>query len=272
MKYGLPYQGSKSRIADWVLSVLPSSHTLVDLFAGGGAIVHAALLSGKYERIIANDKTDSMLVFMEAAQGGFDGFSTVVTREEFNASDDMAIKILYSFGNGGSSYLWSDELAAFKVPAAKMISAPSLHERRIAYRAFCRELVKFLHIGDDSMRQQQIERLENLERLEVLEVLEGDYRIVAIPDGATVYADPPYRGTECGLYADFDFDAFDAWLGGVDFPVYVSEYTCPQGCVEIAHTEHYSSLPSDRNSRTVERIFVQERFADQYQPDQPSLF
>ena len=36
MKYGLPYQGSKSRIADWVLSVLPASHTLVDLFAGGG--------------------------------------------------------------------------------------------------------------------------------------------------------------------------------------------------------------------------------------------
>ena len=87
-----------------------------------------------------------------------------------------------------------------------------------------------------------------------------------------MYADPPYRGTECGLYADFDVDAFDAWLGGVDFPVYVSEYTCPPGCVEIAHTEHYSSLPSDRNSRTVERIFVQERFADQYQPDQPSLF
>ena len=275
MKYGLPYQGSKSRIADWVLSVLPASHTLVDLFAGGGAIVHAALLNGKYEHIIANDKTDSMMVFMEAATGGFEGFSTVVTREEFNASDDTAIKILYSFGNGGSSYLWSDDLAAFKVPAAKMISAPSLHERRIAYRTFCRELVKFLHIGDDSMRLQPIEclaNMQNLEALERLEALEGDYRLVKIPEGATVYADPPYRGTECGLYADFDVDAFDAWLGGVDFPVYVSEYTCPPGCVEIAHTEHYSSLPSDRNSRTVERIFVQERFADQYQPDQPSLF
>ena len=38
MRYGMPYQGSKSRIADWVVSVLPRSHTLVDLFAGGGAL------------------------------------------------------------------------------------------------------------------------------------------------------------------------------------------------------------------------------------------
>lgn len=37
-KYGMPYQGSKSRIAEWVVDILPPSHTLVDLFAGGCAI------------------------------------------------------------------------------------------------------------------------------------------------------------------------------------------------------------------------------------------
>lgn len=36
MRYGMPYQGSKSRIAEWVVDTLPKSHTLVDLFAGGG--------------------------------------------------------------------------------------------------------------------------------------------------------------------------------------------------------------------------------------------
>jgi site-specific DNA-adenine methylase len=35
MKYGLPWQGSKSRIAEWVVDLLPQSHVLVDLFAGG---------------------------------------------------------------------------------------------------------------------------------------------------------------------------------------------------------------------------------------------
>lgn len=32
--FGIPYQGSKSRIATWVVPNLPSSPVLVDLFAG----------------------------------------------------------------------------------------------------------------------------------------------------------------------------------------------------------------------------------------------
>lgn len=129
----MPYQGSKSRIAEWVVSILPPSHTLVDLFAGGGAITHCALLSGKWTNIIANDKTDTMLVFMAAANGEFKGFSTVLTRDDFFRNEDTALKILYSFGNNTTNYLWNSELEAFKVPATKMLSAPSLHERRIAY-------------------------------------------------------------------------------------------------------------------------------------------
>lgn len=35
-KYGTPYKGSKSAIADWIVDNLPEADTLVDLFAGGG--------------------------------------------------------------------------------------------------------------------------------------------------------------------------------------------------------------------------------------------
>ena len=277
MRYGLPYQGSKSRIAEWVLSVLPKSHTLVDLFAGGGAITHCALLSGKYQRIIANDITDSMMVFMDAAHGEYKNFATVLTREDFMSNEDTALKILYSFGNNNKGYLWSDELEKFKVPATKMLSAPSLHERRLAYRDFCAELLRFIQSGSDgSMRLQPLERLQNmqnLEALERLEALQGDYRLVSIPDGATVYADPPYRETDITAYGgNFDFDAFDAWLNGVDFPVFVSEYTAPRGCVEIACKSHTSSMPATCNTKTIERIFIQERFLDTYEPNQGVLF
>lgn len=263
-RYGLPYQGSKSRIAEWVVDLLPPSHTLVDLFAGGGAITHCALLSGKWERIIANDKTDSMKVFYEAATGGFSGFATVLTREDFFKSEDTALKILYSFGSGKSTYLWSDDLEAFKVPATKMLSAPSLHERRLAYRDFCKEFLKFVSDGKDgSFRIQPLERLQNMQNLEALE---SDYRLVEIPEGATVYADPPYRNTDITAYGSFDFDAFDAWLNGVDFPVFVSEYDAPRGCVEIACKSHTSSMPANCNTKTIERIFVQERFYEQCKP------
>ena len=42
-RYGVPYLGSKSRIAPWVVERLPSAETFVDLFAGGCAVTHAAL-------------------------------------------------------------------------------------------------------------------------------------------------------------------------------------------------------------------------------------
>lgn len=36
--YGLPYMGSKNKIAEWVVAHIPQADTLVDLFAGGCAV------------------------------------------------------------------------------------------------------------------------------------------------------------------------------------------------------------------------------------------
>lgn len=41
-KYGMPYQGSKSRIAEEIIGMLPAGGVFYDLFAGGCAITHAA--------------------------------------------------------------------------------------------------------------------------------------------------------------------------------------------------------------------------------------
>ena len=98
-RYGTPYRGSKNAIAEWVISNLPPAETLVDLFAGGCAVTHAAILSGKFERFVVNDLTDAPQVFADAINGEFDGFATVPTREEFMASDDDALRLMYSFGN-----------------------------------------------------------------------------------------------------------------------------------------------------------------------------
>lgn len=53
--YGVPYQGSKNRIAEDIIALLPTGKRLVDLFAGGCAITHCALLFGKWETILSND-------------------------------------------------------------------------------------------------------------------------------------------------------------------------------------------------------------------------
>ena len=44
--------------------------------------------------------------------------------------------------------------------------------------------------------------------------------------------------------------------------MFVSEYTCPRGCVEIASRETLSLADRSNARRVVERIFVQERFYD----------
>ena len=70
MRYGLPYKGSKNAIARWIIDNLPKADTFCDLFAGGGAVTHVALLSGKYKHFIMND-IDGRLpkLFIECAYG-----------------------------------------------------------------------------------------------------------------------------------------------------------------------------------------------------------
>lgn len=53
-RYGLPWMGSKSRYAKWILSHIPKEPILVDLFAGGCAVTDAALERG--QRVIACDR------------------------------------------------------------------------------------------------------------------------------------------------------------------------------------------------------------------------
>lgn len=52
---GIGYMGSKNAIAYNIVEQLPEAETFVDLFAGGCAVTHAAILSGKYRRFILND-------------------------------------------------------------------------------------------------------------------------------------------------------------------------------------------------------------------------
>ena len=54
-RYGLPYQGSKNAIAKWIIDQLPAAEHFYDLFAGGCAVTHAAIESGKYKHVHAND-------------------------------------------------------------------------------------------------------------------------------------------------------------------------------------------------------------------------
>ena len=115
--YGLPYTGSKSRIAHWVIDNLPCGRVLIDAFAGGCAITHRALLSNKWQTIIANDINEKYpQLFLDAAQGKYRDELRWISREDFERlkSKDAFVACCWSFGNNLRDYMYSQAIEPYK--------------------------------------------------------------------------------------------------------------------------------------------------------------
>ena len=144
MNYGLPYKGSKNSIAKWVISNLPASHTFVDLFAGGCAVTHAAILSGKFGRFIANDIAEYPQVFRDAIDGKYRNECRWISREDFFRlkDDDPYVRLCWSFGTGMQTYLYSSEVERFKKHMHAVFFAGTPTSARLAWKGFVREFAK----------------------------------------------------------------------------------------------------------------------------------
>ena len=116
-KYGAAYQGSKSKIADDIISMLPARKYFIDAFAGGGALAHCALESKKYEHIIANDiQTKDILEahFLWTPEQHLEFQKKWVTKEEFEKTDNLYIKTCWSFSNNRKAYIYSKACYEYK--------------------------------------------------------------------------------------------------------------------------------------------------------------
>ena len=116
-KYGAAYQGSKSKIADEIISLLPSKKYFIDAFAGGGALAHCALESKKYENIIANDlQTKDILEahFLWTPEQHLEFQKRWITKEEFEHTNDLYIKTCWSFSNNRKAYIYSKACYEYK--------------------------------------------------------------------------------------------------------------------------------------------------------------
>ena len=117
MNYGLPYKGSKNRIAKKILDILPPAPVLYDVFCGGCAVTHAALLSGKYQAVVANDINGMIpAAFQKAITGGFKNEDRWISREDFRRLylTDPYVAICFSFGNDLHEYCYARELEPYK--------------------------------------------------------------------------------------------------------------------------------------------------------------
>ena len=117
MNYGLPYQGSKNRIAKRLVDALPAAPVLYDVFCGGCAVTHAAMLSGKYQRFVINDRRGWLPdAFREAINGGYAHEDRWISREDFKRlkSTDAYAAMCFSFGNDCRSYMYAHGLEPYK--------------------------------------------------------------------------------------------------------------------------------------------------------------
>ena len=264
-QYGVPYQGSKSQIAEWGIDNLPEADVLVDLFAGGCAITDCALQSGKWNKVIANDKEGSGIeLFINATQGKYKTESRWISRDFFNANKetDPYVKWIWRFGNDGESYLYAKEKEMCLEPIWKMIFSDSTVEARIWWKEFCGRGEK--NIPDRIERLESLERLERLKRLKTLESLETsriktsreDYTKVIIPDNSVIYCDPPYKGAKGYCKSEFDQEAFYEWCTRQKVPVYISEYYMPEELFEVvAKKPKRNTQSATKNLLRIEKIY-----------------
>lgn len=290
MQYGLPYKGSKSKIADAIIEYLPPAKVLYDLFAGGCAITHAAVLSGKWDMVVANDIAPYPQLFKDAINGKYRNDYRWVSREDFFKSEDPFDKLVFSFGTDCRTYLYAEgdvenwkkalhyavcfhdygPMRELGTDLSPIESCKTMKQRRMmAYR---------LLGGNNEDKQVHLENLERNERLQNLERMErihglsrlgnkerlvvsrGTYDAVEIDSDSIIYCDIPYVGTNgygSKKVSDFDYDAFYKWAVSQSVPVYVSEYWMPPDMFDCIFEVKTKSLMS-ANSPTVEteRLFV----------------
>ena len=117
MKYGIIYQGSKNAIAEKIIEFLPSGRRFVDLFGGGAAISHCAVLSGKWQKVIYNEYNHLLVdLIKKAINGDYTNEKRWISREDFLKLKEKEgyIKYCWSFSCAGNNYLYSKEVEPWK--------------------------------------------------------------------------------------------------------------------------------------------------------------
>lgn len=117
MTYGLPYKGSKTKLAERIIDLMPRAEHLYDLFAGGCAIAHCALIKGKYGHVHINDINPMMpQAFVKALQGGFDDEDRWISREDFFRlkDTDPYAALCFSFGSDTRTYIYGKDNEEYK--------------------------------------------------------------------------------------------------------------------------------------------------------------
>lgn len=311
--------GSKNKIAEWVVSCLPPAEHFYDLFCGGCAVTHAAILAHRYHHYHVNDITDMGLLFRDIATGKRSVTYEWISREDFfkRKDTDPLVRTVWSFGNDNATYLYGKEVEPIKKAIHYAIvervytltdelgmnlhslnGVEGVYSRYIAYK----HLLTNHPTSTEKKTPATAEHLQSLERIKrlatiapppegdvnysyleniprayrvqsiaysgLLEASQADYQDVEILPNSTVFCDIPYYNTHKYSKGGFDHERFYEWALTRDFPVFVTEYTMPDGFTPIAQKGRRGLMAANgKDGLKAEKVFVQTRYSNSYRRD-----
>ena len=296
MSYGLPYKGSKNLLATKIMERIPSAPVFVDLFCGGCAIAHAALLSGRFGKVIINDiEGDVSRLFVDAVNGRFKSETRWVSREDFFRlrEIDPYVRYCWSFGNNGRDYLYSKEIEPYKraihyavffgdftelrrlcplvadAVETALEGIESRKERRVLIGKAIVARLKAVATPEDlkgnplygqiKLKGGGVVRLqspESLQRLQRLERLQSPERLERLERLNLDYRDVPLP-EDCVVYCDPPYANTGQY--GIEISRFDSEAFwawARDDFVPIAEFAHRARVRRNKNNAVTERLFV----------------
>ena len=282
MNYGIPYKGSKNKIAENIIAQLPSAKHFYDLFGGGGAMTHCALMSGKYEFVHYNELNSLVFkAFKMAINGEFKGENRWISKEDFERlkDSDPYVACCFSFGNDFKTYAYGKNCELFKKAVHYSIvfddnsllnnyidlkdfkySSNNIKERRSELHSLLKKSKLNIEYGkpNQPVSQHQI-WLERLQELNIGGVLLSNlsYDEVPIESDSVIYCDPPYKDTN--TYIDeFNHEKFYQWLRDCrekNQQVFISEYQMPSDFFEVYSKEKTCLINANTTTFKLEKLF-----------------
>lgn len=245
--------GSKSKIAEDILAILPRGKRFVDLFGGGFAMTHCAMLAGKYEEFYYNELNPLVVdMIKKAIAGEYKNERRWISREDFkNLKDvDGYVKLCWSFGNNGGYYLYAKEIEPWKkaLHYARVLGDCSLlkefgidsngsrqdikankdeyKEKYIKWylKNICLSDADFNRLKNDLDKKIKDQKEELQQSLQSLEINCGSYEDYQYKEGDVVYLDPPYENTTKYSEDGFNHKKFYDWVASRPYQVYFSSY------------------------------------------------
>ena len=292
MKYGMPYKGSKNKLAGQIFELFPRKKNFYDLFCGGCAMTHYGLLHGGFENYYMNDINPACPeLFMDAVHGKFKDEKRWISREDFEKLKDVEpyVAFCWSFGNNLKNYLYSKEIEEFKKawhyaiffddfePFKKFdVDMSPIKEIKNRYEKYLTSKKILANCRLEASRSENFERLQTLERLQSLESLErlerlerlritvGSYDQVEILPDSVIYCDIPYEDTD-GYLTEFDFEKFYSWCEKQTEPLFISSYKMPSDrFVCVAMFKHRCTLNANQNIEVTEKVFIPKHQEKEY--------